>query len=504
MATHFAPDNRPKAGEGAPLGITVLPEYYQYESIERVLDNLQRAGATAVATSPYVMEPCDEAAGSREPPIDAGAGSVRLLDRPLWGKRELWVRTAPSFIPDRELYANLDYQPPEPSPLTVEQGPLVARFIEAAHDRGLKVYFQVQAAIPPGYRVQFGGPRPDDLPLLPNGQPPTRRVANNASLASPQIAAYQRALILDLCRAYPDLDGFRFDWPEYPPYRIDSIFLDFSPHAAAAAQRMGLDFERMRRHAEQLYERLHGGLTDSLLEGLLEPDGGRFTLLGALRDLPGLADWLHFKALLSEQLLAGFRRALDEAGGGKKELSANAFPPPWSLLSGLDFHRAARVVDSINVKLYGMHWAMMVRFYGEQLLDANPGLSESLLVRVLYRLLDIGGPAEDALKQAGPAAEGVEAAERDLPVLLEQVRYPGPDEPHPGGAAAQRRKIGQAQRAAGTTPVNVLAHGYGPTDDFHRRMQVARQAGVHGLWVNRYGYLSDRKLELLGKVVGSP
>ena len=40
------------------VGITVMPEYIQNEGIERVLDNLvHRAGATAVATSPYVMEP---------------------------------------------------------------------------------------------------------------------------------------------------------------------------------------------------------------------------------------------------------------------------------------------------------------------------------------------------------------------------------------------------------------------------------------------------------------
>ena len=82
------------------VGITVLPEYFQFETVEAVLDNLvKRAGVTAIATSPYVMAEADQQTGSREPPIDAGAGKVRLLDRPLWGKRELWVRTAPSFRP---------------------------------------------------------------------------------------------------------------------------------------------------------------------------------------------------------------------------------------------------------------------------------------------------------------------------------------------------------------------------------------------------------------------
>ena len=86
------------------VGITVLPEYLQSEGVDGVLDNLvTKAGANAITASPYVMQVTDDAMGSREPPDDAGAGAVRLLDRPLWGKRELFVRTAPSFVPDKEL-----------------------------------------------------------------------------------------------------------------------------------------------------------------------------------------------------------------------------------------------------------------------------------------------------------------------------------------------------------------------------------------------------------------
>ena len=99
LAAFAAPDTR-------FVGVTVMPEYIQHEGVNGVLDNLQkRARVTAVATSPYVIEPATEKTGSREPPIDAGAGKVRLLDRPLWGKRELFVRTAPSFAPETRLYA---------------------------------------------------------------------------------------------------------------------------------------------------------------------------------------------------------------------------------------------------------------------------------------------------------------------------------------------------------------------------------------------------------------
>ena len=462
------------------IGVTVMPEWIQFEGIERVLDGLAAAGATAVATAPYVMEPADEKTGSREPPIDAGAGSVRLLDRELWGKRELWVRTAPSFEPNPRLYSGLRYQPPTPSEMTRRNGPILKAFLRAAKARRLKVYFQVQAAIPPGYRVQFGGPQPDDRPLLPDGRAPSQRLANNGSLASPHILAYHNALLEDLVQQYPDLDGIRVDWPEYPPYFLDDVFLDFCPHAEQAAARLGFDIDAMRRAAVDLYRKLQGGLTDQDLFPWPEADGGRYRLLHWLKESPALLDWLRFKARLVEELVSGFRRRMNEAGGRKMELIPNAFPPPWSLWSGMDFARVARHASAIGVKLYTMHWPVMLRFYGDVLVRANPNVNERLIARALVRWLDI-------------------ADDQGLPSLRDYT-YPEPDQPHPVGLRAQARKIIEAQIAAGSTPVYSLAHAYGPVADFRNRLEVAWRASQHGVWINRYGYLSDAKLRVAGEV----
>jgi hypothetical protein len=465
------------------LGITVLPEYVQNEGIDRVLENLARMGATAVTTSPYLMEPADAKTGSREPPDDAGAGNVRLLDRPLWGRRELFVRTAPAFIPEPKLYRGHRYQPAAPTDLTRKHPTLVRDFLAAAQARHLKVYLQVQAAIPPGYRVQFGGPREPDRPRLPDGRIPPRRLANNGSLASTHIRDYAHALIRDLLRVYPDIDGLRVDWPEYPPYLLDDVFLDFGDPARAAAARLGLDFERMRRAAGALYGLLHGGLTDHSLARCLEADGGRFFLVRHLADQPALGDWLRFKAMLVDELLAGFRRTLTEAAGKGKQLMPNAFPPPFTLASGLAFARAARHSSAISVKLYTMHWSMILRFYGDALRQANPGISDRLLVRALVRLLDI-------------------ADDDGLPRLAD-YGYPEPGVPHPAGEQAQARKIEQAQADAGSVPIYALAHAYGPPDDFRRRLRVAWRASRQHVWINRYGYLSDEKMKIVGEVCRS-
>jgi hypothetical protein len=263
------------------------------------------------------------------------------------------------------------------------------------------------------------------------------------------------------------------DWPEYPPYFLDDAFLDFSPHAMAAARRLGLDTERMRRDGLALYRYLHGGLRPVDLAAR-----GSYALLDLLIRYPGMVDLMRLKALLSEELLAAFRKALPP----QMELMPNAFPPPLSAISGLDFGRVARHSAAISVKLYTMHWPMILHFWGRQLLEANPGLEERSVMRALEDWLELRG----------------EPGER----TLSETRYPEPDEPHPVSDAAMWKKIVSAQQAAGSVPVIALAHGYGPLGDFRRRLEVACQAAERRVWINRYGYLSDAKLEAAKEIWG--
>ncbi|MHB2169701.1 hypothetical protein [Alsobacter sp. R-9] len=465
------------------VGVTILPEFFQAEGVEAVLDNVtRRAGATAIATSPYVMRPAADGDGSREPPIDAGAGSVRLLDRPLWGRRELWVRTAPSFEPRRSLYEGLRYQPAEPDALTDKEGKAVEEAVRSAKARGLEVHMQVQAAIPPGYRVQFGGPVEEDRPLLPNLTSPRVRVDNNGSLASPHILAYTQALIRDVIAAYPDIDVLRIDWPEYPPYSLDALFFDFSPHAMRAMEGLGYDAERIRRDAADLYESL---------AGLSPGDAGRALAAGPyalgrlLAARPALLDWVRAKAAIVTRFVGACAATAAEASGGRVRLMPQAFPPPWTLLSGFDYAAVAGTgVTAIGVKLYTMHWPMILRSVCDSLVARSPALDRddrlATDVAGLLGMLDAG------------QAFGTRA----------DVRYPEPDEPHPVGAQAQAAKIRLAQSEAGRVPVHAFAHGYGPLADVTERMRVAFEASGGLLWINRYGYLADDKLDAIGRVTG--
>lgn len=468
------------------LGVTVLPEWAQSEGVEAVLDRLQAAGVTAVATSPYVMEPAED--GVREPPADSDAGKVRLLDRPLWGERAIRVRTAPSFAPDAALYEGLAYQPPAPDALTAREGETVARFVAAAKARGMTVHLQVQAAIPPGYRVQFGGPRAQDQPLGPDGRPVPNRVDLNASLASPAIVGYGRALLADLARAYPDVDAVRVDWPEYPPYDFGALFFDFSPHALGRAEANGEDIAAMQSDMLALRDVLVTGLTDADLsaaeaigkvlagQDLAAADARLGELLAGF---PGAVRMIGLKRRLVQDLLAAYREALPETIA----LVPQAFPPPFTLVSGFDFRAAATVSGGLGVKLYTMHWPMIVRNWAEALTAKNPNVSAD---RIVAALAAVTGTTD------GP------------PGHFADVRYPEPHESHPAGERGMRAKIAAARAAAGPDcPVHAFAHGYGPDEDVARRLRIAWEASEGRMWINRYGYLSDAKLARLAAIAGT-
>lgn len=439
-------------------GLTILPEYIQSEGVEGLLDHLQThaPNITSIATSPYVMAEADREIGDREPPADAGSGSGRLLDRPLWGKREVWIETAPSFEPRRELYNHTTYQPPVANELTSQEGHVVAEFIEAAGKRGIDVLFQIQAAIPPCYRVQCGGPVEADRPRLPDGSLQQRRVAMNGSLAAENILSYTEALILDLKEQYPGIAGFRIDWPEYPPYFLDDLFLDFNEAVRPFAEAENLDFDDLR----------------------LQANSARTQLLESPDSLPGLRDSLsgliRVKAALTRNLMKRFRSVV----GNEKKLIPGLVPGVWGEFGGGHPAAVAEDSDSIFVKLYTMHWPMIVAHFRQQLLESNPNLDQTNLTRALVEWMDIDEWGDHSSS--------------------ELYNYPDPETPHPVSRSSQTRKIEEAKRQAGNTPVLAIAHSYGPLEDFQARLQTARDCSPDGIWINRYAYVSDEKLDIIG------
>lgn len=453
------------------LGVTVLGDFILSEGIAPVLQRILGCGANAVATNPTVTAPAEGEGGSLQPPDDAGS-SPRLFDRPLWGRRSLRVRSACSFEPDPSLYCGA-YRPRRADDLTRRQGAEIGRFIREARRCGLKVYLQIGAAEPPGLREA-------DLPLLPDGALPGRRVANTGSLFSSEVRRYNQAYARDLLRVYPEIDGLRLDWPEYPCYTPDEAAADWSSHAEAAARREGIDWNAVKQECGACLLKLRGGLRNEDLAALLEEPDGEAARNRLIRG-EALQSWLQLKRRASNEIRRCWREAVDEAGRPDIEVSFNAFPAPWNRITGFDYAWEGAGAGASAVKLYTMHWIQMARFWMERLAAENRELDEALLIQVIYRLFDL------------------EEEETPLPTCLSQVRYPAPDEPHPVSSALQQRRLRQAREAAAPErSLLALVHAYGPPSDFRRRFRLAwRSPDVDGVWINRYGYLSDEKLKLL-------
>lgn len=449
------------------LGITVMPDYAQSEGIDTVMENIvERLGCDVICTMPSVAERCSERLGVREPPADAGAGLARTLDRPLWGDTALWMRTAPSFVPNPAFYRDTPYVPPEPDALTRREGHIVAQMLAKAKRAGLSAQLQVMAAAPPALRVQQ---RPDagaDEPLTVFGTPIRNRVDANVSLASEALRAYMRGLVADLLANYPDCDALRFDWPEYPPYALGSLLFDFSLPAVKRGQELGHDVEAIRARALEGLRTAREDMAAGIIaiEALLRPGGWA-------------ADLLAFRSAIVTDYVGALTEIVKEASYGRVGVVMQAFPPPLNQLSGLAFAAVDGIADEIAVKHYTMHWPMIERAYVEQL-AAVSGLGSGTVFAAVHRWLGLNGGAQ----------------------TYEALRYPEPHEPHPADDAALCRTVEIAAGQISRSRLSVIAHGYGPPDDVARRFRAVLGTPCRNLHINRYGYLSDAKIAQLGAI----
>ena len=134
----------------------------------------------------------------------------------------------------------------------------------------------------------------------------------------------------------------------------------------------------MKRVIGGCYDYLNGRLTNEDLHDLASPDRGKGTLLHILTAIPELGEWLRFKRELSSDLMREYYHCVKEFGGQEKELHANAFMPPYSVLTGFAFPRFQKesYCDSVSPKFYTMHWSQMVEFWGRRLLENNPAIDE--------------------------------------------------------------------------------------------------------------------------------
>ena len=192
------------------VGIVITPAEVQYEGLDAVLDNVQaRAGATMVNTTLGVYEAAAEGQGRREPPLDV-IGQGRVLDRPLWSRRVLYLRSYQPSPPSPDVaadFAALPFAPPAVAPPHLRDD-VVRRVIDACRRRGLGVSVQVSPytlpALPGGQSAEqeVGARVTDGRPIRLDGGIADRVVAGHGCLNDPVVRALGRARVRDALDRY--------------------------------------------------------------------------------------------------------------------------------------------------------------------------------------------------------------------------------------------------------------------------------------------------------------
>jgi len=466
-----------------PRGIVLTTAEIASEGLDTVLDTIAHTGANALSTSLGVAVPGQSGAGTREPPLDV-AGQARLLDRPLWGQRELYLQGFNPHEADPALWADVGYPAPAVAPPEYRQD-LPRQIIDGARARGLTAHIQLSLYTLPGApggqspESGHGGGTSTDRPQRITGDIADRVVAGHGCLNNPRVRALGQARLLEAVRHYADVDSIFLDWAEYTCYFLEDCFVCFCPHCRAAAIAAGYDWARMEHDARALWDRLHR-LTASDLRRTTDTADWPFALAGGALAYPGVVDLLRFKAETARAAIAELRATLDAAGGRGIVLEANGFAPPWCAITGMDYGLVGQVAGATRCKLFTFHWPMITRWWSETLLAWNPSLDEGSVLRAVTAALDLPAPVGEHRRTL--AAYGM----------------PRPDEPHPITMEALTRKLNQAVALAGAgAPCQAYVHSYRPADKFARVLAAAEASTAQGCWVQRYGYLSDEKLGIL-------
>ncbi|MFC1718466.1 hypothetical protein ACFL6S_32725 [Candidatus Poribacteria bacterium] len=454
------------------LGIFINPYYVQFEGLQQVFDNIESAGASAMATHPNIARPTGKGKGNRFPPLHVD-GYDRLVARPLWDKREIQLESYCAYEQDLCLYENTPYEPrvkPAPSELDKE---IPRRMIDEARKRGMEAHIQIAPFFPPGLRAE-------DEPVYIDGSDGYRRFSNNACLNSPDAEAYALDLVEDTVHNYPDIDGLFMDWVEFGAYRLEDHFTCFCPHCESKAKEQGFDWSIVRRDAMALWNWLHL-LTPRELERSHRILHNPSEMLELFVHHPGLLQFLRFKARTVSGFYRQARERMDAMGMEKIKLSARGWPPPWNRSSGMDYRTLAEVCYAVTPKLFTFDYSVLPRWYGQTILEWNPHLSESA---VLDALVDWMNLPDDIERRS-----------------FVNYNIPAPEELHPARIESYRVRLDEvvAQVDDGAS-IYPFAHAYLPEPQWKRMVGMIRDSRVDGMWIQMYGYLSDRKLGIIRKL----
>jgi hypothetical protein len=164
---------------------------------------------------------------------------------------------------------------------------------------------------------------------------------NEPKIRAKSIAGYRQAAELG------GLEGVMMDGVRYasPASGLEAFFTCFCERCEGAARRLGFDWPRMRRDVGTLCERFRAGQLPFAPAIASSPAA----TIGRLAHLPGVVDWLAFRARVIEEFVG---LVADEVHGLGKKLGGYVFSPSLAPLVGQDYVALAQHFDLFSPMLY--------------------------------------------------------------------------------------------------------------------------------------------------------
>ncbi len=292
---------------------------------------------------------------------------------------------SPIFEPDRDYYTEASFDPPSVSEAVKPKAEVFRRAVQQAKQRGLKLYLH-------------------DWGLGAAGN----------CFRDEQALLYGLARTRDVKRAFPEIDGYVFDGPEFgyeiePGYRSD-LFGWLSEYEVEKAERAGFDVELMRRDRAWLME-MTKRIDVISARRWLQAEFSATDMLDLFMAHPGLVQWFSFRSRSILDFLSTFRdciKGIDEGLAIACGPRISAFAP----LTGYNYGPLSQVVDFFCPKIYLWHEGIdglkgTVGRYAETLIEWNPALSQSLAIALVCKLFGIPLPGmvslDDLNKPLAPA-----------------------------------------------------------------------------------------------------
>ncbi len=387
-----------------------------------------------------------------------------------------------TFDPDARIYRRLGLEPPEPPSQSLpEKRALLDRALQAAKDRGWKVWiFQPGSGAPP----------------VPG--------AHGSIIVDDRARAAYCARIVDTMSHYPMVDGAVLDGPEWgyeisPEHMVGPagprsyLFSDLPELAAPACATLGYDYPALVQVKDRLYARLHS-LSDREVRLHGGRDGGLLGAFGLLGGDPDLARWIAFRMDALTHCYAAVRETVEANSARKFLLAAGPRSAAFAPLCGYDLGRLAAILDVLLPKHYVWHRGFdgmygTVARYVATLTRWNPGLSEVAALDVVGALFGLDLPGVTSLADFD---EGFPQEFFDRVVTRESARVlaatDDPDRVVPWVDAGRRPHEGDPVSAG----------------DLGRLLDATARAGLRRFIYHHHGNLTPGEWAVISRRCGTP